>query len=107
MALRTFALLALIELPYYDDMKLARLNGWDLRNDQDEPWPWPDLTPPLDFVRKQNFKAFVLAKEVWLNCQGFKPDRDFKRRVRFKPKPEPERLRPAFKSWIELTVKDD
>jgi hypothetical protein len=99
--------IALIELRYYDDMKLARLNGWDLRNEQNEPWPWPDLTPPPDFVRKQNFKAFVLAKEVWLNRQGFKPDRDFKRFGRFKPVPETERLRPAFKSWLELTVKDD
>jgi hypothetical protein len=96
--------IALIELPYYDDMKLARLNGWDLRNEQDEPWPWPDLTPPPDFVWKQNFKAFVLAKEVWLNRQGFKPDRDFKRFGRFKPEPEAQRLRPAAKSWLDYTV---
>jgi hypothetical protein len=99
--------IALIELPYYDDMKLARLNGWDLRNEQDEPWPWPDLTPPPDFVWKQNFKAFVLAKEVWLNRQGFKPDRDFKRFGRFKPKPEAERLRPAPKSWLDYTARDN
>ena len=61
-------------------MKLARLNGWDLKNEHDEPWPFPDLTPPADFVRKQNFKSFVLAKEVWLQRQGFKPDHpSFKR----------------------------
>lgn len=96
--------IALIELPYYDDMKLARLNGWDLRNEQDEPWPWPDLTPPADIVRKANFKAFVMAKEIWFKRQGFKPDRDFKRLGRFKPKPETDRLRPVFKSWLDYTV---
>jgi hypothetical protein len=99
--------IAIVELPYYDDMKLARLNGWDLRNEQDEPWPWPDLTPPPDYVWKQNFKAFVLAKEVWLNRQGFKPDRDFKRFGRFKPEPEAERLRPASKSWLDYTAGDN
>jgi hypothetical protein len=99
--------IALIELPYYDDMKLARLNGWDLRNEQNEPWPWPDLTPPQDFVWKQNLKAFVLAKEVWLKRQGFRPDRDFKRFGRFKAEPQAERLRPAFKSWLDYTAGDN
>jgi hypothetical protein len=96
--------IAMVELPYYDDMKLARLNGWDLRNEQDEPWPWPNLTPPQDFVWKQNLKAFVLAKEIWLNRQGFRPDRDFKRSGRLKPQPETERLRPAPKSWLDYTT---
>jgi len=99
--------IAVIELPYYENMKLAKLNGWDLRNDRGEPWLMPDLTTSPDMVRKSHLQAFVMAKEVWLNRQKFKTDRDFKRCVRFKPKPEPERLRPAFKSWIELTVKDD
>jgi hypothetical protein len=99
--------IALIELPYYDDMRLAKMNGWDLRNEQDEPWSFPDLTPPQDFVWKQNLKAFVLAKEIWLHRRGFKRDCDYKRSGRFKPQPETERLRPAFKSWIELTTRDD
>jgi hypothetical protein len=86
---------------------LARLNGWDLWNEQDESWPFPDLTPPRDFMWKQNLKAFVLAKEILLHQQRVRPDRDFKPCVRFKPKPETERLRPSLKSWIELTVKDD
>jgi hypothetical protein len=55
-------------------------------------------------VWKQNLKAFALAKEVWLNRQGFKPDRDFKRRPRFKSEPEAERLRPAFKLWLDYTA---
>jgi hypothetical protein len=96
--------IALVELPYYEDMKLARMNGWDLRNEQNEPWPFPDLTPPPDFVRKQNLKAFVMAQEVWLQRQGFRPDRDYKRFGRFKPKPEAERLRPAPKSWLDYTT---
>jgi len=96
-----------IHLPYYEDMKLAKMDGWDLVNEHDEPWPWPDLTLPTKTVNQSHLKAFVAAKEIQLRHRGVRPDRDFKRCVRFKPKPEPERLRPAFKSWIELTVKDD
>ena len=99
--------IAIIELPYYADMKMARLNGWDLRTEQGEPWPFNDLTPPADFVWKQNFKAFVMAKEILLNRRKVKPDRDRKRFVGSNPKPEEDRLRPAFKSWLELSVKDD
>ena len=99
--------IAIIELPYYDNMKLARLNGWDLTNDRGEPWPMPDLTTPPDMVRKSHLQAFVMAKEVWLNRQGFKPDRDFKRIPRFKPQPELERLRPVFKSWLDYTAGDN
>jgi hypothetical protein len=64
----------------------------------------PDLTTPPDMVRKSHLQAFVMAKEVWLNRQRFKPDRDFKRFGRFKPEPEAERLRPAFKSWLDYTA---
>jgi|GEM_PF-4458614 len=48
-----------------------------------------------------------MAKEILLHHQRVRPDRDFKPYVRFQPKPEIEQLRPAFKSWLELTVKDD
>lgn len=99
--------IALVELPYYDDMRLARMNGWDLRNEQNEPWPFPDLTPPQDFVWRQNLKAFVMAKEVCLQRQGFRPDRDCKRRPRFKPETETERLRPDPKSWLDYTTGDN
>lgn len=71
--------LALIELPYYDDMKLARMNGWDLVNEQGEPWPWPDLTPPKAFVWKQNLQAFGLAKEILLYNQGLRPHEEVRR----------------------------
>jgi hypothetical protein len=94
---------AMIELSYYENMKLARLNGWDLRNYRGEPWPGLDLTPPPDIVRNSNLKAFVMAKEVWLNRHQFKPDRDFKRFRRFKAESQSERLRPAFKSWLDYT----
>jgi hypothetical protein len=63
-----------------------------------------DLAPPLDMVSKSHLQTFVLAKEVWLNRQRSKPDRDFKWFGRFKPKPEAERLRPVFKSWLDYTA---
>jgi hypothetical protein len=99
--------LALIDLPYYDDMKLARMDGWDLRNERGEPWPWPYLAPPVEVVRESHFKAFVLAKEILLHQQRVRPDRGFKCCVRFKPKLEAERLRPVFKSWLDYTAGDN
>jgi hypothetical protein len=96
--------IAMINLPYYEDMKLARMDGWDLRNERGEPWPGPDLTPPVEVVRASHLKAFVLAKEILLHHQRARPDRDFKRHLRFQPRPVVERLRPAFKSWIEYTA---
>jgi hypothetical protein len=96
--------IALIELPYYENMRLAKLNGWDLKNDRGEPWPLPDLRTPKDMVRKSHLEAFVLAKEVWLNRQKFKPDREFKRFGRLRVQSEPLRLRPSFKSWLDYTA---
>jgi hypothetical protein len=96
--------IALVELPYYDDMKLARLNGWDLKNEQGEPWPWPDLTPPESFVRKANLQAFGMAKDILLHHQRVRPDRDFLRGLPFEPKPDDERLRPRSKSWLDYTA---
>jgi hypothetical protein len=96
-----------IDLPYYENMKLAKMDGWDLENDRGEPWPLPDLTLSEKTVRQSHFQAFVAAKEIQLRLQKVRPDRDFKRCVRFKPKPEPERLCPAFKSWIEYTAGDN
>jgi len=88
----------------YENMTLAKLNGRDLRGQYGEEWPYPDLTPPEDFVRQSHLKAFVLAKEIELHHQRVRPDRDFKRCVRFKFKPPAERLRPAFKSWLDHTA---
>jgi hypothetical protein len=94
----------MINLPYYEDMKLARMDGWDLRNERGEPWPGTDLAPPVEVVRESHLKAFVLAKEILLRHQRVRPDRDFKRCVRFKPRPPAERLRPVFKSWMDYTA---
>ncbi len=96
--------LAVIELPYYENMKLANLNGWDLRDQNGDKWPFPDLTPPKDFVRQSHLKAFVLAKEILLHHQRARPDREIRRHLRFKPQPLEERLRPAFKSWMDYTA---
>jgi hypothetical protein len=96
--------IAMIDLPYYDDMKLAKMNGWHLMNERDEEWPWPDFTPPVKVVRESHLRAFVLAKEILLHQQRARPDREFKRHLRFQPQPVVERLRPAFKSWMDYTA---
>jgi hypothetical protein len=96
--------IAMIHLPYYDDVKLAKMDGWHLVDQPDEAWPWPDLSLPVKVVRESHLKAFVLAKEIELHHQRVRPDRDFKRFVRFQPQPLVERLRPAFKSWMDYTA---
>jgi hypothetical protein len=97
----------MIHLPYYEDMDLAKMDGWHLVNQPDESWPWPDLSPPKEIVRESHLKAFVLAKEFLLHHQRVRPDWDFKRRVRFQPQPLAERLRPALKSWLDYTAGDN
>jgi hypothetical protein len=99
--------IAMIDLPFYENMKLAKMDGWDLMNERGEPWPWPDLSPPREVVRQSHLQAFVLAKEIELHHQRVRPDRDFKRCVRFKPKAEADRLRPVFKSWLDYTTADN
>jgi hypothetical protein len=96
--------MAVIELPHYEDYALAKLNGWDLRDEYGEEWSYPDLTPPKDFVCQSHLKAFALAKEILLRHQRVRPDREFKRCALFKPKPPADRLRPVFKSWMDYTA---
>ena len=96
--------LALVVLPYYDDMKLARMDGWDLRNERGEPWPWPRMEPPVEVVRESHFKAFVLAKEILLHHQRVRRYREYRRRVPVSRQLPVERLRPAVKSWLEYTA---
>jgi hypothetical protein len=103
-AYRLQPVIAMINLPYYEDMKLAKMDGWDLVNDRGEPWLGHDLRLPVEIVRESHLQAFVSAKEIELHHQRVRPDRDFKRCVRFKPKFEAERLRPAFKSWLDYTA---
>jgi hypothetical protein len=61
--------IATIALPHYEDMKLAKMDGWDLVNERGEPWPWPDLSLPKAIVRDSHLQAFVLAKEIELHHQ--------------------------------------
>jgi hypothetical protein len=96
--------IAMINLPYYEDMKLAKMDGWDLVNERDEEWPWPDLTLSPETVRESHFQAFVLAKEILLHHQRVRPDMDFKPGVRPRPNLEPQRLCPAFKGWFDYTA---
>jgi hypothetical protein len=80
---------------------MAKMDGWDLVNERGKQWPGPDLSPPVEVVRQSHLQAFVLAKAIELHHQRVRPDRDFKRRVRFKPKPEDDQPCPSFKSWLD------
>lgn len=93
--------LALIDQPYYANMNLARMDGWDLRNERGEPWPLPYLELPAEVVRKSHFNAFVLAKEILLHHQRVRPDRERRSRVLVNRQPPVERRRPPIKSWLE------
>ena len=98
-----------IVLPYYDDMKLAKMDGWDLVNDRDEPWPWPDLSPPAAAVQRSHWVAFIHAKEILLRRSGRHRDRKCPGETR----PEARRAelskppRPAFKSWLDYTAAEN
>ena len=97
--------LADIVLPHYENMKLAKLDGWDLKNDRGEPWPFSGLSLPEDFVFKSHLRAYVQAKEIELRrCAGGKRRLAQPRTLRAWVAPPP---RPRFKSWIELTAKED
>lgn len=99
-------ILKTIVLPYHDDMKIAKLDGWDLVNDQDEPWPWPDLTLPAAIVQKSHWVAFITAKEILLRRSNWRRDRktfaDIRREI--KPVELVSPSRPAFKSWMDFTA---
>jgi hypothetical protein len=82
------------------------MDGWDLVNERGEPWPGHDLVPPGEIVRQSHLQAFVLAKEIELHHQRVRPDRDFKRFIQFNPMSETDRLRPAFKSWLDYSTAD-
>jgi hypothetical protein len=88
-------------------MKLAKMDGWDLVDGRGEPWPWYDLEPPAERVRQSHFQAFVLAKEIFLKRTRCAKDKKMVR-PKFKPSDVSSApSRPAFKSWIEFTIKDN
>ena len=99
--------IGMIYLPYYDDVKLAKMDGWHLVNQPDEAWPWPDLSLSKETVRESHLQAFVLAKEIELHHQRVRPDRDSKRCAWMMSRPVVERLRPAFKSWMDYTAREN
>ncbi len=91
-----------IVLPHYDSMKLAKMDGWDLKNDQGEPWPFSNLRLPEDIVFKSHLQAFVQAKEIELRrCGGGKRRLLESRSKRDWATPPP---RPRFKSLLEYTA---
>ncbi len=94
-----------IVLSRYDSLKLAKMDGWDVVDEHDQPWPFSDLILPQDIVARSNFQAFVQAKEIELRrCGGGKRRQAASRPIRAWAAPPP---RPRFKSWIELTARED
>jgi hypothetical protein len=98
-----------IVLPYYEDMKLAAMDGWDLENDLGEPWPFPNLELPRETVCKSHLLAYVRAKELMLRRSGRRLDQECPRRqFQIKPaSPISPPPRPVFQSWLEHTAGDD
>ena len=99
-----------IVLPYYCDMKLAKMDGWDLVNEQNEPWPFPFIEPPAETVGKSHLLAYVRAKELLMRLSGRRSDADGCCKLRFKSKPPlpvSPPLRPVFKSWLEHTANEN
>ena len=99
-----------IDLPYYEDMKLAKLDGWDLENEHGEPWPFPDLTLSAENVGRSHLKAYVRAKEILLRRSRTRPDEEYSRMKQFKPAIKPPAnlpARPVFKSWLEHTTNEN
>ena len=97
-----------IVLPRYDDMKLAAIDGWDLKNEQGESWPFPFLELPADIVNKSHMAAYVRAKELLLRRSGRKRDFYWKRRCHAPTISTPLlRSRPTCKSWLEYTCNEN
>ena len=99
-----------IDLPYYENMKLAKIDGWDLKNDRGEPWPWGDLELPAAAVAKSHLTAYVRAKEILMRRSGRGQRANDFCKLRFKPKSPPPPSpppRPAFKSWLEHTANEN
>jgi hypothetical protein len=99
-----------LDLPYYEDMKLAKLDGWDLQDKNGEPWPLPDLTLSAENVGRSHLRAYVRAKEILLHRCRLNRDRERPGVTRLLNKRAELAGTPpclAFKSWIELSVKNN
>ena len=88
-------------------MKLARMDGWDLRDDRGEPWRFPDLNVPEDIVCKSHLSAWCRAKEILLRRQRHHRDQErpgltrlLNQRAELAVTPPP----PVFKSWLDYSV---
>ena len=101
--------LEVMDLPFYDDMKLAKMDGWDLVNEWGEPGPWQDLRPPAKTMANSHFQAFARAKEILLHRRG--PGRDRESAVvawlKAKGSELAKPMGPAFKTWIEHTAREN
>ena len=94
-----------LDLPYYEDMKLAKLDGWDMKDERGESWPFHNLRLPAGHVARSHLRAYVRAKEILLRCAGWRCGRKCPGMALFSIKPPElaELLPPAFKSWLDYT----
>ena len=99
-----------MDLPYYENMKLAKMDGWDLVNEHGEEWPFPDLQVSAENVGRSHLKAYVRAKEILLRRSGRRPQYEARHKPQFKSEtiiPANPPPRPVFKSWLEHTTNEN
>jgi hypothetical protein len=88
-------------------MRLAKMDGWDLVDNQETPWPLPDLQLPHETVGRSHLKAYMRAKEILLRRSQKQPRWKHPRlRVR-QIVPVRVAAPPVFKSWLEHTANDN
>jgi hypothetical protein len=97
-----------LTLPRYENMRLARTDGWDLINTADgSPWPWPDLDLPVGLVRQSQARAFRLLTNLLLRRRGQMPDRNTESPRIYKPPKKPTELnQQEFGLGIPNVMKD-
>lgn len=100
-----------MDLPHYENMRLAKLDGWNLVDQDGKPWPLSNLTLPMETVGRSHLKAYIRAEEILLN-------RSRKRLLDERPKlsrpvvtptarPHPLPVRPVLKSWLDYTAREN
>lgn len=104
--------LPLIVLPYYDDLKQAKMDGWGFETEPGTSLPLLGWTPPAETIRQSHWQAFMLAKEILLQRTHRRPGSDEPKRNRLIGRQETPvepafKPRPVFKSWMDYTAGDD
>ena len=96
----------LVKLPYYENWKLANMDGWELEAEPGQCVP-SDFKVASSWVAEYHLRAYGLAKEILMSLQGRRKERvgsgvrRFKRETPIPVIPPPQ---PAFKTWLDYTA---